>query len=68
MLGCMIESSVLTAAAAHLAELTDFLDIDGNILITNDPFVGPTSERGLISFAKAPNRIGLCVKKRSGDE
>jgi L-Ala-D/L-Glu epimerase len=64
MLGCMIESSVLTAAAAHLAELTDFLDIDGNILITNDPYVGLTSERGIISFAKAPNRVGLCVQRR----
>jgi L-alanine-DL-glutamate epimerase-like enolase superfamily enzyme len=65
MLGCMIESSVLTAAAAHLAELTDFLDIDGNILITNDPYFGPTSDRGMISFAKAPNRVGLCVEKRN---
>ena len=64
MLGCMIESSVLTAAAAHLAELTDFLDIDGNILITNDPYIGPTSERGVISFTKSPTRAGLCVDKR----
>ena len=30
MLGCMIESSVLISAAAHLAELADFLDLDGN--------------------------------------
>lgn len=64
MLGCMIESSVLTAAAAHLAELTDFLDIDGNILITNDPYFGPASEGGMISFANAQSRIGLCVEKR----
>jgi len=64
MLGCMIESSVLTAAAAHLAELTDFLDIDGNILITNDPYFGPTSERGMISFAKASMPTGLRVNKR----
>jgi L-alanine-DL-glutamate epimerase-like enolase superfamily enzyme len=64
MLGCMIESSVLTAAAAHLAELTDFLDIDGNILIKNDPFFGPTSDKGQISFAQAPNRLGLCVQER----
>jgi L-alanine-DL-glutamate epimerase-like enolase superfamily enzyme len=64
MLGCMIESSVLTAAAAHLAELTDFLDIDGNILIKNDPFLGPTSEQGKISFASAPNRLGLCISRR----
>jgi L-alanine-DL-glutamate epimerase-like enolase superfamily enzyme len=65
MIGCMIESSVLTAAAAHLAELTDYLDIDGNILITNDPYFGPTSKNGLISFKGAPNRVGLCVEKRS---
>ena len=64
MIGCMIESSVLTAAAADLAELTDYLDIDGNILITNDPYRGPTSEKGLISFTKAPHRLGLCVEKR----
>jgi L-alanine-DL-glutamate epimerase-like enolase superfamily enzyme len=64
MLGCMIESSVLTAAAAHLAELTDFLDIDGNILITNDPFVGPTSKSGMMSFANSPNWLGLCVAER----
>lgn len=65
MIGCMIESSVLTAAAAHLAELTDHLDIDGNILITNDPYFGPTSKNGLVSFRGAPNRLGLCVVKRS---
>lgn len=64
MLGCMIESSVLISAAAHLGELTDFLDIDGNILITNDPYLGPTSEKGLISFANAPEKSGLCVRHR----
>jgi L-alanine-DL-glutamate epimerase-like enolase superfamily enzyme len=37
MLGCMIESSVLISAAAHLAELCDYLDLDGNLLIANDP-------------------------------
>ena len=64
MLGCMIESSVLTAAAAHLAELTDWLDLDGNALITNDPFVGITSERGVMSFQKAAEPFGLRVRPR----
>ncbi len=64
MLGCMIESSVLISAAAHLAELTDFLDLDGNLLITNDPFSGVACEKGLLSFAKAPRRIGLQVIPR----
>lgn len=61
MLGCMIESSILISAAAQLAELTDYLDLDGNILISHDPFFGPTSEKGLISFQRAKERYGLRV-------
>lgn len=64
MIGCMIESSVLISAAAHLAELTDYLDIDGNLLITNDPYLGPTAKSGVISFASAPEKVGLRVKAR----
>jgi L-alanine-DL-glutamate epimerase-like enolase superfamily enzyme len=64
MIGCMIESSVLISAAAHLAELTDHLDIDGNILINNDPYLGCTAEKGVISFASAPEKFGLRVKTR----
>ena len=65
MLGCMIESSILTAAAAHLAELTDWLDLDGNVLITNDPFAGITSEGGVMSFHTATEPWGLRVRPRS---
>lgn len=64
MIGCMIESSVLISAAAQLAELADHLDIDGNLLISNDPYVGPTSEKGVVSFAKAVEANGLRVRKR----
>jgi L-Ala-D/L-Glu epimerase len=67
MLGCMIESSVLITAAAHLAELTDHLDIDGNLLISNDPFAGATAERSAISFATATEKTGLRVKSRNVD-
>ncbi len=65
MIGCMIETSVLISAAAHLAELTDYLDIDGNILTTNDPYLGVTAEKGLLSFAQAPEKFGLRVKARA---
>ena len=65
MIGCMIESSVLISAAAHLAELTDHLDIDGNLLIKNDPYAGPTAEQGMISFASATEKFGLRVKARA---
>ena len=65
MVGCMIETSVLISAAAHLAELCDFLDLDGNILITNDPYVGVTADKGILSFANATGKTGLrvCARK-----
>jgi len=40
MIGCMIESSVGISAALHLSPLVDYADLDGNLLITNDPFEG----------------------------
>ncbi len=46
MLGCMIESSILISAGAHLAELCDYLHLDGNVLITNDPYLGNRSSEG----------------------
>jgi L-alanine-DL-glutamate epimerase-like enolase superfamily enzyme len=64
MIGCMIETSILITAAAHLAELTDYLDIDGNLLVTNDPYLGATAERGMISFASTPEKFGLRVRER----
>jgi L-alanine-DL-glutamate epimerase-like enolase superfamily enzyme len=64
MLGCMIESSVLISAAAHLAELTDYLDLDGNLLVSNDPYRGVRSIGGVLSFAGAPVHTGLCVAAR----
>ncbi len=40
LVGCMIESSIAVTAAAHLAPLADYADLDGNLLITNDPCTG----------------------------
>src|SRR5260370_21442099 len=64
MLGCMIETSILISAGAHLAELCDFLDLDGNILITNNPYLGVSAEGGMLSFAGAPEPFGLRVSAR----
>ncbi len=64
LIGCMIESSVLISAAAHLAELADYLDLDGNLLVSNDPFAGASAEQGVVSFAGAPEKFGLRVKAR----
>jgi L-alanine-DL-glutamate epimerase-like enolase superfamily enzyme len=65
MLGCMIETSVLISAAAHLAELADYLDLDGNLLITNDPFSGVTAQHGILAFAAASGQYGLRVTRRN---
>ncbi|MDZ7344232.1 MAG: dipeptide epimerase [candidate division KSB1 bacterium] len=61
MLGCMIESSVGITAAAHLAPLVDYVDLDGHLLISNDPFVGVQMKNGNMTLPEAP---GLGVKAR----
>ncbi len=40
MMGCMVESSVSVTAAAHLSGDVDKVDLDGNLLIENDPYSG----------------------------
>jgi len=60
MLGCMISSSVSVTAAAHLSPLVDYADLDGNLLIANDPYVGVTVEAGRLVL---PDRPGLGVRR-----
>jgi L-alanine-DL-glutamate epimerase-like enolase superfamily enzyme len=67
MIGCMIETSILITAAAHLADLTTHLDIDGNLLISDDPYIGATAEKGALSFAATTEKTGLRVKARNTD-
>ena len=40
MLGCMVETSIGITAASHLAGEVDVADLDGNLLINNDPYIG----------------------------
>lgn len=56
MLGCMVSSSVSVTAAAHLSPLVDYADLDGNLLIANDPFSGVQVEHGKLIL---PDRPGL---------
>lgn len=46
MLGCMVSSSVAITAAAQLSPLADYADLDGMLLIANDPYVGVQVQRG----------------------
>lgn len=55
MLGCMTETSCAVTAAAHLAPLADFLDLDGNLLISNNPFTeGAQVIEGKITLPDSP--------------
>jgi L-alanine-DL-glutamate epimerase-like enolase superfamily enzyme len=54
MLGCMVESAVLTTAAAHLSPLADWADLDGPFLTAHDPFAGITYDHGKIVLPAAP--------------
>jgi L-alanine-DL-glutamate epimerase-like enolase superfamily enzyme len=59
MLGCMISSSCSCTAAAHLSPLVDYPDLDGNLLISNDPFEGVKVADGKLIL---PSRPGLGLK------
>ncbi len=60
MIGCMIESSVAITAAAQLCSLIDYADLDGNLLISNDPFVGA---RIIDGYVVVNDRPGIGVKE-----
>ncbi len=62
MLGCMVSSSVSVTAAAHLSPLVDYADLDGNLLISNDPFHGVRVEKGKLILPKTPG-LGLTAAK-----
>ena len=58
MLGCMISSSCSVTAAAHLSPLVDYADLDGNLLIANDPYDGVRVEKGKLILPSGPG-LGL---------
>jgi L-alanine-DL-glutamate epimerase-like enolase superfamily enzyme len=64
MLGCMIESGLGIAAGAHVSALCDHVDLDGNLLLAEDPWPGvdlvngvqlPSAEPGLGVRAAVPD-------------
>ena len=61
MIGCMIESSVLATAGAHLTPLVDYADLDGPLLITDDPFEGVVFDGAQLRLPDAP---GLGVRPK----
>jgi L-alanine-DL-glutamate epimerase-like enolase superfamily enzyme len=54
LLGCMIESSLGIAAALAVAPLVDWIDLDGSLLVGNDPFGGLTLDGGRFRQPEGP--------------
>ncbi|NUP88391.1 MAG: dipeptide epimerase [Candidatus Sumerlaeia bacterium] len=63
MIGCMVETSAGITAAAHIGPLFDHIDLDGHVLIANDPFEGCGWEGGKLMLGDSP---GLGVTLRPG--
>lgn len=63
MLGCMIETSIAISAAAHIASMADYLDLDGNLLIINDPYDGVKNKNGKLVFNDLPG-LGIESSKK----
>ncbi|WP_416840891.1 dipeptide epimerase [Haloferax sp. DFSO52] len=50
MLGCMIETNAAIAAGCHLAPLLDYADLDGSLLLADDPYEGVPMPNGAIGL------------------
>ena len=58
MIGCMTETSCAVSAAAQLAPKCEWADLDGNLLISNDPYSGMKIVQGKVTLSDRPG-IGI---------
>jgi len=61
MLGCMVETSIGISAMSQLGSYARWLDLDGNVLLADDPFLGVGNQAGEIILLDKP---GLGISKR----
>jgi L-alanine-DL-glutamate epimerase-like enolase superfamily enzyme len=64
MLGCMVESGLGIAPGAHISSLCDHVDLDGNLLLRDDPWPGVRFVDGVQLPSEEP---GLGVRKDVSD-
>ena len=67
MFGCMVESSIGIAAIAQFASQADYLDLDGNLLIDNDPYNGLQIVNGIPVLPNGKG-LGLSLKNNYKNE
>lgn len=61
MLGCMVETSIGISAMSQLGSFARWLDLDGNVLLADDPFAGVGNEAGKLILHET---TGLGVRKK----
>jgi L-Ala-D/L-Glu epimerase len=54
MIGCMVESQLGVAPAAQIASLADWVDLDGHLLLADEPFRGLQLEDGRVLPSHGP--------------
>ncbi len=59
MVGCMVESSLGISSAMNLASLADYADLDGFLLLRQDPFGLVTEENGMLKIAETAGPTSL---------
>jgi L-alanine-DL-glutamate epimerase-like enolase superfamily enzyme len=64
MVGCMIESSIGISGAAQLLPLLDYADLDGAVLLKDDPAQGVTVINGEVILAQQPGCGGELIRNR----
>lgn len=64
MLGCFVCSSLAIAPALTIASLADYADLDGHLLLAEDPFEGIERDGGVISLGDLPGLgISACAPR-----
>ena len=59
MIGCMVESQLAVAPAAHIGSLADWVDLDGHLLLAEQPFVGLELREGACAAARSSPGLGV---------
>jgi len=61
MLGCMVETSIGISAMSQLGSFARWLDLDGNVLLSYDPYQGVSNHGGKIILHDVPG-IGITLR------
>ena len=61
MIGCMTETSAGISAATTLSALVDYADLDGHVLLGNDPYEGIQIVEGKLTLVNKPG-TGVTVR------